>query len=130
MSTHYVNVKFIGTPKTYVYLAELTPDELAAIESSKVTWAVVDSPNSGMTLVEAVSAKTLDLSTYTGDYKWIVQIVDTGAYEARQEKQRRRAAIVKDLERRKKEKLAAMQFRELLAGDPEAEALLKELEGL
>lgn len=130
MSTHYVNVKFSGEGRTFVYLADLSEEQVAQINSGKVTHAVVNSPKSGLTVVEAVEARKLDMSNYSGDYKFIVQLVDTSAYEAREERAARKAAIVKDLERRKKDKLAAMQFAELLAGDAEAEALLKELEGL
>lgn len=115
--------------KEYVYIGELTEAEATQINEFGAL-AVVESPIGGMTIVTAVLASELDYSSYEGQYKSLVQIIDTGPYEVRQQKIERRRALKKHLERLAAEAREALKVEELLAGNEEAQALLSELRDL
>lgn len=115
--------------KGYVYVAELTEDEVKEINEFG-RYAVVDSPSSGLVVVLVCKADELDFSEYNGQYKHIVQLVDTGPYEEKKEKAARRIAIRKHLARLAEEAKERIKVEELLSGNPEAQALFDELKAL
>ncbi len=111
--------------KTYVYLAEGTVEE-----NEKYEYAVVVSPYSGLVVVKVNAVTLLDESDYNGKCKYIVQFVDMTDHDERLAAEKRRAAILKELERIASERSEEERLAKLLAGDANAEKLLAELRTL
>lgn len=64
-------------PKTYTYKATL---DMGIAKGDKV---IVDSPHSGLTIVEVVGVDESDLFEGDFEYKWVVQRIDTAGYQKR-----------------------------------------------
>lgn len=129
MARCYVNVRFksdYGTnSKLYVYVAE------GSVEDNKdFKQVIVDSPSTGYTLVDIDNVADLDESSYNGSYKYVVQFVDDREYKQRKEKEKRRAAIEKELRRMHEEREKNKKLEELVSDMPEAKALIDELKSL
>lgn len=125
MSRSYVKVRFNKTDKkTYTYVTDGAVEEL-----SQFTHAVVESPY-GTCVVEVVGYDTLDVSTYTGEYKEVVTLFNKNKYNETLERSARKQAIEKELRRRVAKKKLEENFAALLVGDEEGLKLLEEFKSL
>lgn len=90
-----IAVTYPGERRTYTYKAKVS-DGVRVGDT-----VVVDSPNSGLTLVEVVEVHTsprIDL-TATFKYKWIVQKVDRSGYDALLEQEAKFTEAMVEIER-------------------------------
>lgn len=121
----YVNVKFASYGTTYTYIADGSVDEL-----SSFTHAVVNAPGKGFTVVDIVGVAEIDTSSYTGKYKDVVALFSINAYNEKQEREKRKAGLEKELRARVAKKKLEDNFEVLLNGDEEGMKLLKEYKSL
>lgn len=86
---------------------------------------VVDSPSNGLTVVTVVavhSTPKIDLDV-SWTYKWIVQKIDTAAYEETLRKEEHFAEVMLEVERARQRALLVEQFRTNLPENSEARKL-------
>lgn len=88
---------------------------------------VVDAPYSGYSCVKVVDVLPQGSIKAT---KPVIQVVDDSDYKANIERQKRRAEIERKLEKRAQEISKLQFYRQLAAMDPDAKALVDELETL
>lgn len=121
-----VTVQYFGTGyasnKSYAYLTDI--GGLKAGDH-----VVVDSPNSGYTVVLVTSVEeTADAINKAT--KWIVSKVDVEGYQQRLERQKERETLMAKLKKMQAEMLERDQFATLAATNPEAAELVKRLKSL
>lgn len=126
MSLKTVGVKFKSGnagnsygSKIYEYLTEY--------DVKKGDVAVVESPSDGFVTVEIV---TVTEGTKGKATKYLVQIVDPSDYISGAERRAKRAAIVRQLEAKKKQVEELQVYKWLADNDSEAADLLKQLQNL
>jgi len=116
---HAVGVRFhdSSVSKEYFYLCD------GPIEEG--SYVIVDSPYSGFTCVQVTSYHETQMTAN----KWIVDVVDTKAYEERMERMKRKDILRKQLEKAAEKALEAKKY-EFLAEDPDMAKLLEEFKSL
>lgn len=119
--THTVGVKFNLGGQVYHYLTDIGTIKVG----DKV---IVDSPSDGYVTVK-VDSVHLDTQVAKAT-KYIVNTIDDTKYKARIESEKRRAEIVKKLEKKRKEVEELAIYRWLAEQDDEAASLLNELKGM
>lgn len=122
MKTVFVNFESGYNPnKEYHYLYDL---EEPIAEGDCV---VVDTPNNGLTVVKV---RRIDEGISLNATKYVVDRVDMNAYRFRQEREKRRKAIVAQLTKMEKELQEEQRFAILAQTNPQASKLLEELRSL
>ena len=117
-----VTIKFDERSNKYAYLTDI--EDIAVGDT-----VVVESPYSGYTCVTVVAVDD-SAEAVTKATKWVVCKVDTAAYTARIEREKKRAVITAKLRKLKSDMLEANQFAALAAESPEAAKLVEELKKL
>lgn len=120
---HTVGVKFGTGYNTQVY------HYLTDIDTIKVgDKVIVDSPSDGYV---AVRVDVIHLNTHVAKAtKYIVNTIDDTKYKARIEADKRRAEIIKKLDKKRKELEEVAIYQWLASQDDEAASLLNELKGI
>lgn len=106
----------------YAYMTDIADIDVGDV-------VVVDSPNSGLTLVTVETLEETPESVSKAT-KWIVDRVNVKAYHARLERDKQRGLILAKLKKEQARVLEANQFAELAKLSPEAAALVEQLKGL
>ncbi len=123
MSRKYVTVMFTSNShKEYTYLTDLdlAPDD-------KV---IVDSPHDGFVVVTVIKVRGIPKHQLSKATKWVVQKVDTAAYEERVKKQEVIQEIKNKLAERREEMEELLIYKTLAKEDVEIKNLLDELNEL
>jgi SepF-like predicted cell division protein (DUF552 family) len=120
-----VKVKFKSTSQYYTYKA------LTSMGIEVGDTVVVDSPSSGMTLVEVKEVedfKTLDPSLYNG-YKWIVGKLNVADYTSVREREEKFRAQLEELRTKAKHKAMLTKLAEEVGGMANLNKLIAQVKG-
>lgn len=125
--TKYVFVTFQNNTKEYAYLSD---DNDIGLDAYAVVVSEYGAGPDKLEVVKIQRVEDVDMSTYEGNYKYIVASFSLDEYNKRLDASKRKKAIEKELRRRISERKLVDNFETLLAGDEEAKKLIEEYKGL